>query len=263
MDQKTDFVIPFVLNAEYSYSRANTGFEHLEIEYVIRSIRKFCPFAGRIFIVGPHIINSWPKSIAGEITYLRVPDKYTHIKDANLINAVLSVINSVPDLSETFIMASDDQIVTRECSLKDFYPRVKYDMTGHLKEYKAMMDTYSEKDGSRKWNEAMLKTLMKFPDRPYFYEPHIWTPFDKAKFVDMCREYDIAHDDGVVIFTLYNNYTKQTLRADSEHTYLHAGLDDRALAMALKSPTRHIAWTDKTFNNKLFREFLGNLLDLR
>ena len=260
--EKTDFVIPFVLNAEYSYSRANTEFEHLELEYVVRSIRKFCPFAGRIFVVGPKDSSIFPEYMRGEVICIPCGDPYTHIKDANIINKIKTAIESVPDLSETFIMASDDQIVTKQCGLDDFYPRVKYDMRGHLKDYESMMGTYSEKDGSRKWNIAMLNTLKKFPGREYFYEPHIWSPMNKHKFIEMCKKYDIAHDDGVITQTLYYNYTAQPVRADSEHIYLHDGLDGRTLAMAMKWHTRHLAWTDGVFRNKLFRKFLGQLLDL-
>ena len=259
MDGKVDFVIPFTLDAKQCYSHANTGYEHLELEYVIRSIRKFCPWSGRIFIATE---SELPENIAKQVVVVKVGDPYTHIKDANIINKIKTVIERVPDLSDVFIMASDDQVVTRECGLADFYPRIKYDMTGRLREYAAMMGTYSDADGSKKWNMAMLNTLRKFPRRSYFYEPHIWSPMNKHAFMEMCRTFDIAHDTGIVIMSLYYNFINQAPRGDYDHTYMHAGLDERQIKSIIASPTRHIAWVDKIFAYKLFREFLGKLLDL-
>ena len=262
MDGKVDFVIPFTLDAKQCYSHANTGYEHLELEYVIRSIRKFCPWSGRIFVVGPKDSSIFPEYMRGEVICIPCGDPYTHIKDANIINKIKTAIESVPDLSETFIKASDDQIVTKPCSISDFYPRIKYDMTGHLKEYESMMGTYSNADGSKTWNMAMLNTLKKFPRRAFFYEPHIWSPMNKHKFMEMCRTFDIENDTGIVIMSLYYNFVNHPPRGDYDHTYMHAGLDERQIKAIITSPTRHVAWVDKIFSYKLFREFLGKLLDL-
>lgn len=255
--EKIDFIIPYVFNAKYSFSVAVTKYDHTEIEYVIKSIRKFCTWSNRIFVVGPVESPVFPESIRDEIIYVHCPDPYRHIKDANIINAVLHVIKTVDDLSETFIMASDDQVVTKPSLITDFWPRVERDYTRRLYVYKREIDLIPNGRPRKIWRTAMYHTLQKFKKRAYLYEPHIWTRFNKTKFLEMCKKYDIAHDDGVVIFTLYNNFTKQERRMVSDHMYFGDRISRQEVLNKLKKIPRHLAWTNTAFNLKEFRAYLN------
>ena len=249
MCNKVDFIIPYTLSAKKANSVAITSFGRLEIEYVLKSIRKFCPFAGRIFLATDSEI---PESIANQVTIIKVGDPYTHIKDANIINKLKTVIEQVPDLSETFIMASDDQIVRKYSLLSDFKPRMAGDLTGKVKSYGA--------HSSDNWHKCLALTLEKFPKRSYFYEPHIWSPMNKHKFIEMCNKYDIEKDKGVITQSLYYNFVGKPKILKYDHTYLSLVCTEREINIAIKDNTRHLAWTDRAFKNKNFRDYLEKLL---
>lgn len=252
MMEKIDFVIPYVVSKK-GFSTAITKYRFTELEYTIKSIRKFCAWSGRIFVATN---SELPDSVLDNVTVIEVGDPYTHIKDANIINKIKTVIDTVPDLSKTFIVASDDQIVTKPSIIRDFLPRVAHDYTGNLNKYKTELSQMPKGSQLKKWHIAMYNTLKKFKNRSYFYEPHIWTPIDKDMFIEMCQKYDIAHDDGIIIFTLYNNFTCQEKRMDYDHVYFGDRVTRYTVLNSLNDMPRHVAWTDKTFNMKDFRAYL-------
>ena len=256
MMEKVDFVIPYVVSKK-GVSTAVTKYRFTELEYVIKSIRKFCAWSGRIFVATD---SDLPEKVSKQVTIVKVSDPYTHIKDANIINKVKTVIETVPDLSKTFIMASDDQIVTKPSLVSDFWPRVAHDYTGNLQKYKSELLQKPKGSNARKWHSAMFNTLSKFKNRAYFYEPHIWNRFDKEKFEEMCQKYDIAHDDGIIIFTLYNNFTEQRKHMNSDHVYFGDRITRYTVLNSLKNLPRHVSWTDKAFNMKEFRDYLYRTL---
>ena len=246
---KIDFIIPYTLQAKKAESVAMTNFNRLEIEYTLKSIRKFCPFAGRIFLATDSEI---PEKIASQVTIIKVGDPYTHIKDANIINKLKTVIEQVPDLSDTFIMASDDQIVRKYSLLSDFKPRMAGDLTGKVSSY--------EMRATDNWHKCLALTMKKFPKRSYFYEPHIWSPMNKHKFIEMCKKYNIEKDRGVITQSLYYNFVGEPRTLKYDHTYLSWTCTSRDIVNAIKCNTRHLAWTDTAFKDKKFRDYLEKLL---
>ncbi|CAJ0610685.1 unnamed protein product [Cylicocyclus nassatus] len=66
--------------------------DHLEIEYVIASLKKYCSsWCGRIFIVG----SEPPKEIKDDVIHIPCDDPYTHCKDANIIHKIRDLLDVV------------------------------------------------------------------------------------------------------------------------------------------------------------------------
>ena len=176
-------------------SKEMTCGEHLEIEYVIASLKKYCSsWCGRIFIVG----SEPPKKIKNYVIHIPCDNPYTHCKDANIIHKLRYACENISDLTDDFLMISDDQIVTKESSWDDMTPRYvrKYSDWSELK--------WSNNRKIDFWHECLYKTLNKFPkDKSVFWEPHIWSPMNKYKFIEMCKKYDIYMIQVLYITILY------------------------------------------------------------
>lgn len=258
-DCKHDVIIPYVLNAKDSFSVANVYGKRMEIEYVIQSMKKYCSsWLGRIFIVG----DMPAAPIQNDVIHVPCDNPFTHIKDANLIYKVEYVIRNIPDLSEDFIFASDDQIVTKESKWEDFSPRTnkKKPYKFDAKYWQSRLENKSgdDKNGTYLWRKSMYETLSKFND-PQWFEPHIWSPMNKTKFLEMTEAYDYKHDTGCIFQTLYYNFAKVDYRLKFDHKWLRKfNLVKRLDLMIFRY--RHLTWTDGAFQQKAFRDYLDNLL---
>ena len=58
------------------------------------------------------------------------------------------------------------------------------------------------------WEECLYNTLRKFKNR-YAFVPHIWSPMNKYKFMDLCEKYDYTKDIGCIVFSFYYNFINQ------------------------------------------------------
>ena len=193
-------------------SKEMTCGKYLEIEYVIASIKKFCKsWCGRIFIVG----SEPPKSIQKDVIHIPCDNPYTHCKDANIIHKLRYACENISDLSDDFLMISDDQIVTKNSSWEDMKPRIvrKYtDWTEQKWQHNRTID---------KWHEYLYNTLQLFPKNTCaFWEPHIWSPINKYKFVEMCKKYDYQKCTDCITQSLYYNFIKQPIVKQFDHTHL-------------------------------------------
>ena len=240
-------------------SKEMTCGDHLEIEYVIKSLKKYCSsWVGRIFVVG----SEPPSEIKDYVIHIPCDDPYTHCKDANIIHKLRYACENIKDLTDDFLMLSDDQIVTKESSWEDMKPRVSRkfsDWTIQKWERKRKLDL---------WQEWLYNTLIRFPDnRRYIWEPHIWSPINKYKFVEMCNKYDYKNEIGCIILTLYYNFIEQQVVMNCDHHYID---DDRKCVLkwindnenSLKNIPRHLAWTDAAFSEKRFRDILDKIVGI-
>ena len=101
MDDKHDVVIPLGIK---SYDN------NFEIKVAVASIKKYFKCLNRIIIV----TQIQPiKELGDDIVWIYQDDIYKHDKDANIIEKVRVAIEKVPDLTEDFIMWSDDQFITK------------------------------------------------------------------------------------------------------------------------------------------------------
>lgn len=248
MAEKHDVI--FVYHDFGLHSAQMTCGERLEIEYVIASLKKFCSsWLGNIYVIG----SEPPQPIAEDVIHIPCDNPYTHCKDANIIHKVRYACENIEELTDDFLMVSDDQIVTRETSWEDFTPRIEKNYTDPAK----YNDAWWKRRVARikdNFQENLYLTLKKFPyEKRYRWQAHIWSPLNKKKFIDMCNNYDYQHDKGCVIYTLYYNFTNQNVVKDFGHkTFYRFDYNTKTL------PT-HIGWFDRAFQNEDFRNMLENI----
>lgn len=251
--KRYDCVMPYTSCGKDS--KALTCGNHLEIEYVIASLKKYCSsWVGRIFIVG----SKPPEAIKNDVIHIPCDDPYTHCKDANIIHKLRYACEHIPDLSEDFLMISDDQIVTRASTWDDMKPRI-------LKKYDEWPESKWEMHRKiNSWHEDLYNTLHLFPkDRACFWEPHIWSPMNKYKFIDMCKKYDYAHSNACISQSLYYNFVNQPIVKNYDHIHI----DNKALPIIKdlnkSNVKRHLSWVDKAFEDIRFRNLLDEIVGFK
>lgn len=190
--EKHDIVIPL---GDKSFGKNN-----FEIKVAIASIRKFCKFTNRIIIVS----QLKPiQELGDDIIWIYQDDIYEHDKDANIIEKVRKAIETIPDLTDDFIMWSDDQFITKDTYWEDTKPR-------YIKIYNLKTKSYfDDKASKRIWWERLIKCFERFPNKGIgkkFFNPHIPSPMNKHKFIEMCNTFDYKHENGITIFSLYYNF---------------------------------------------------------
>ena len=235
--------------------------EHLEIEYVIKSLKKYCSsWVGRIFIVG----SEPPEEISDFVIHVPCDNPYTHSKDANIIHKVRYACENIDDLSDDFLMISDDQIVTKESSWEDMTPRIVKRFNDRTED---KWDKWVKSGLPDMWHTYLYNTLKLFPkDRSCFWEPHIWSPINKYKFLDMCSKYDYEHKTDCIILSLYYNFIEQEIVKGFDHHYMGNSKDAVIKWLnknTLENIPRHLAWTDTAFSEKIFRDMLDKIVGFK
>lgn len=237
-------------------SQEMTCGDHLEMEYVIASLKKYCSsWVGRIFIVG----SEPPESVKSDVIHIPCDNPYTHCKDANIIHKLRYACENISDLSDDFLMISDDQVVTKESSWEDMKPRV-------VRMYSDWTEEKWEKN--RKidlWHECLYRTLNLFPkDKVALWEPHIWSPINKYKFIQMCEAYNYQNDISCITQSLYYNFIGETPTRRFDHLYL--GMERakyEVSRLTISELPRHLAWTDAAFEEKKFRDMLDVIVGFK
>ena len=229
---------------------SGSSYNDLELLIAIHSMRKFCPFIDRIFVVGDK-----PKCNLSryEITHVPCEDIFDRNKDANIMHKVLHAIKSIPDLTDNFLLCSDDQLVTRECSWNDFKPK-------YVKEYNPDDLTFGVRN-DKGWRGRLLSTLSKAYERrgkAWFYEPHIWSPVNKKSFKAMIQSIKGLRNAGVVFSQYYNSI--DNLDHEPLHDHMSFFSDSMDWSNEFKNPPLFISYSDVAFKNEEFRKQLALLL---
>lgn len=192
MGEKHDVVIPL---GTKSYENKN-----IEIKVAVASIKKYFKCLNRIIIV-----TQIPKiaSLGDDIVWVYADDIYHHDKDANIIHKVRAAIEKIPDLTDDFIMWSDDQFITKDTEWSDTKPR-------YMKIYDESTKSFFEGMAKKRiWWKRLLKCFGRFPNKGYgcrFFNPHIPSPMNKHKFIEMCKKYPYQKEEGITIYDLYYNF---------------------------------------------------------
>jgi hypothetical protein len=192
MEDKHDVVIPL---GNKSYENNN-----FEIKVAVASIKKYFKCLNRIIIV-----TQIPKiqALGDDIVWVSGNDIYSHDKDANIIHKVRTAIENVPDLTDNFIMWSDDQFITKDTEWSDTTPRY---MKIYNEDTKAYFDNMAKK---RVWWRRLKKCFERFPNNGMgcrFFNPHIPSPMNKHKFMEMCQKFPYQKEEGITIYDLYYNF---------------------------------------------------------
>lgn len=207
--EKHDIVIPLGIK---SYCNMN-----FEIKVAIASIRKFCKFTNRIIIVSQ--IDPI-KSLGDDIIWIYQDDIYGHDKDANIIEKTRAAIEKIPDLTDDFILWSDDQFITKDTYWEDTVPRYVRIYNNNTKLWFNVMAR------KRIWFARLLQVYERFPNHGFglkFWEPHIPTRINKHKFIEMCNTFDYKHEHGITIFTLYNSFIGEEGVKEFDHFHCKNG----------------------------------------
>lgn len=234
-------------------SKEMTCGEHLEIEYVIKSLMKYCSsWVGRIFVVG----SEPPKEIKDFVIHIHCDNPYTHCKDANIIHKIRYACENIKDLTDDFLMISDDQIVTKESSWEDMKPRI-------VRKFGDWSINKWEKNKTIDfWHECLYNTLNLFQkEKSCFWEPHIWSPMNKHKFLEMCDKYDYKNKTNCITQSLYYNFIEQEVVRKFDHIHIQNSNAKKCVdRISLKDIPRHLSWTDNAFSEKKFRDILDNIV---
>lgn len=223
--------------------------DRLEIEYVIGSLKRYCSsWLGRIFIVG----SEPPASIKEDVIHIPCDDPYTHAKDANLIHKFLHVCENIKDLSDDFVKVSDDQIVTCETRFEDLTPRIV-----------RMYSDWTEQQWQRnrlvdRWHQGLYQTLHLFDlKKACFWEPHIWAPFNKWKYIEMCDKFNWRKSIACIDNTLYFNFIEQPPVRPFDLIHLSRGkAKEMVQSLDPDNLPRFLTWTDPAYVEKSFRDIL-------
>ena len=214
-------------------------FNNAEMRYALRSIEKYCPWVRQVWVVGadPGFLNT------AFVKYVPAADVHTHCKDANLIHKIETVCR-MPELSEEFLVCSDDQIVTYSSSWEDFRPR-------YVKRWSEADAAWYEADS---WKRNLRETLRRFGDGAYYIQPHMWSQMKKSLFLEMLKMCNYKDEKSVTIFSLYGNFALQQGASAPVENFEH----EFCVGGELK-PVRHVAYNDAAFGMPEFRDKLGEL----
>lgn len=215
-------------------------YDNLEARIAVASLRKFFPELGRIIIVGED------PDIEGTVV-VRCEEPGAATKDGNIIGKIRLGIECTPDVSPVFLAISDDILITRPSTIRDFVPR-----------YVAQWPSdpiFSSERMERTWEKRLVKTLEKFGPGAKFFEPHIFSPVISLAFLEMCRQYDYMHDEGVIHRTLYYNFMGKA----GSPTFDHALVREPGCDVP---DVRHVSYTDRAFEDARFRQQLQKIVSL-
>lgn len=238
MEEKHDIVIPLGTK-----SFANLNFE---IRIAIASIRKYCKFLNRIIIVS----QIKPiESLGDDIIWVNQDDIFTHDKDANIIHKVRAAIELIPDLTDDFIMWSDDQFITKDTYWSDTTPRYMKIYDQNTKEW---FDSMASK---RLWYKRLIKCFKRFGNNGYgcrFFNPHIPSPMNKHKFIEMCNTFPYQKEDGITIYDLYYNFIGEKGVPNFDEYHVQSGETD----------WKDCRWVGYFNSSMRKKEFINKLVEL-
>ena len=236
--EKHDIVIPLGIK---SFENKN-----FEVKIAVSSIKKHVKFLKRIIIV----TQTKPiKELGDDIIWIYQDDIYNHDKDANIIEKTRKAIEKIPDLTDDFILWSDDQFVTKDTYWEDTQPR-------YLKIYSPDTKEWFEKQAEKRlWWKRLLMCFKRFPHLGMgcgFFNPHIPSRINKHRFLDMCKTYPYQTENGITIFQLYYNFIGERGIPNFDEFHCHNGETDW-------KGKRWIGYFDKSLKNPKFKKKLENM----
>lgn len=221
-----------------------------EIRIAVTSILKYCTsWIGRIIVVGAEP----PEDIIGKVIHVHADDIYKHCKDSNIIHKVVTAINEISDLTDDFIMWSDDQFVTKETKWEDCEPR-------YMRIYdKKSMGFFRMMASKRIWWKRAMDTLDNFVSidyTPKLFNPHIPSVLNKHKFIEMCKKYDYTTREDITIFQLYFNFIQEKGKPNFDEFHCQKGETDW-------KGCRWVGYFDSSMENINWREYVANFFDIK
>lgn len=189
-----------------------------ELRYALRNLERHCRFVRDVYICG--FCPKWVDRSA--VIHLNWPDRFSHAKDANIIDKLRHACEH-KGIAKRILFCSDDQFQTRECEWEDFRPR-------YLRRY-ASNDRWYE-DRKRVWHTRLRNTLEREVRRRasigmdvndvFYYQPHIWMPVDRDRFIDYARWCNYESRTDTIIASGYYNFVDAHGVPDFDHSFIGA-----------------------------------------
>lgn len=219
-------------------------YNDLELKYSLRSLSNFKDL-GKVYIIG-HKPN-WIKNVI----HFPLQDVFTANKDANLINKLILATQD-KDLSRTFLNFSDDQLLMKECSLKDF--QIPY--------YDNTLINFQPDQKLGRWKTRLKNTIRALQERGFSancYEAHIPVLIIKDLFIQTVFQYPYPEGQGMCGNTLYfNSIGEQGKQLPQGHACRIEGLiEDYNTLKTLCEGRLHFNYAEASINANLFL-FLQN-----
>ena len=181
-----------------------------ELRYSMRSVLEHVHIPGsKMWVIG-HKPNWLDEGVVNHVDH---PDPYKSNKDANLIGKAIR-ISREPELSDDFIMFSDDHFVIKDSTKEDFHPYTSGEF-----------EDQSFNQNEKGWRGRQLHTyhyLKKNNKTTFSCDCHIPYPCNKHYFPELMST-NYGYGKGYTIFSLYYNWVHleragigEPLRIDSD-----------------------------------------------
>lgn len=215
----------------------------LELRYSLRSLSFFSDL-GNIWIVGHK--PDWVRNVV----HIHSADPFSNNKDANLINKII-LISQQNGITDHFLNFSDDQLLLKTCSYKDFIVPL----------FDNNMINFKENEKLTRWRTRLKNTIntLKVMNLPAnCYETHIPTLINKYDYTSTLFQYPYPEGQGMCGNTLYFN----TLQLDSKEvpsnfaTRIEGVVMDKKVLIDACDGRLHFNYSEQATNNILL-EFLA------
>lgn len=216
-----------------------TGSRHAneELKYALRNVERNCPFVRNVYIVG--VCPDWVDTTV--VKHVDWQDRFTHAKDANIVDKLRKGCEQ-PGIAKKILFCSDDQFQTRVCKYDDFNPM-------YLRRYDKDDTWYA--DRKRIWHTRLRNTLERDRKRReqaglntndvFYYQPHIYMPIDRDKFIEFAKWADYEHRDDTIIASAYFNYIDAKGTPNHDHIFITGGQE-------FPVKETHVAYHDTSFD---------------
>ena len=211
-----------------------------ELRYALRNLEKNCRFVRDVYICG--FCPPWVDKT--QVKHLNWPDRFTHAKDANIIDKLRHACEH-PGIAKRILFCSDDQFQTRKCTWDDFEPR-------YLRKYNSRDPWYASK--RRLWHTRLRKTLERECARRralhldagsvFYYQPHIWMPMDRDLFLEYAKWSGYERRTDTIIASGYYNFAMTMGRPDFDHVFITG-------RSASVPAATHVAYNDDSYRAAL------------
>ena len=210
-----------------------------ELRYALRSIDRNCKFIRDIYICGR--CPDWVDR--SRVKFLPWPDRFSHAKDANIIDKLRHACE-YDGIAKKILFCSDDQFVTRPCTWDDFKPRYQRRYLADDEWYANIRSVWHsrlratlERERMRREREGIDK------DSVFYYEPHIWMPIDRDKFIEYAKWSGYDTRDDTIIGSGYYNFIEAKGVPNFDHCFISG--DGNAQNVT------HVSYNDSGYYNAI------------
>lgn len=223
-------------------------YNNKELLYSLRSLSNFKDL-GNVYIIG--FKPNWIKNVI----HIPAIDVLTSNKDGNLIFKLLMACYQ-PDITESFLNMSDDQIFLKECCLEDFKNPF----------YNNNLYEFRKDKRLNRWQNRLQATQAVLQAKGLSFncfESHIPTLLNKQLYIRAIAQYDYVNGRGLCGNTLYfNTLGIKGREIDDSVSLMNPALPTVEAIEKVCEKGKFFNYTENSVNNQLF-EFLDKKFPLK